>query len=244
MYNYPLHFKIFGKGKSFVLFLHGWGGSTNSFLSVAKRLSETHKVILIDFYGFGKSKFPDNALDTYEYAVQLYLFLKKKNMDNLNIVAHSFGGRVAIILASLFDIKVNKLVLVNSAGVLPRRSIKYKCKVLKYKIYKKLSNLKLISDDRLSKFGSEEYKQLNTLQKFSYVKIVNQGLEYLMKNVKNNTLIVWGSEDKTTPLYMAYTIKKLIPNSSTYIYENSGHFSYLENHLNFCNLLLTYLKDN
>ena len=242
MYNYPIFSRTFGKGKSFVLFLHGWGGSTNSFLSVAKRLSVEHKVILVDFYGFGKSKYPNVCLDTYDYALQLYLFLKNKNINELDIVAHSFGGRVAMILASVFDIKINHLVLVDSAGVLPKRTFKYRYKVIKYKILKKLAKFKLCSKKKLSNFGSDEYKQLNELQKLSYVKIVNQGLEYLMPNIKSKTLIVWGDSDDTTPLYMANKINKLIDNSKLLIYEKSGHFSFLENYGNFCNLLLTFLK--
>ena len=102
MYYYPINYKTIGKGKSFVLFLHGWGGSTNSFLHVARKLENTCKTVLIDFYGFGKTKFPKVSLDTYEYTTQLYLFLKSKNIEEVSIVAHSFGGRVALILSSIF----------------------------------------------------------------------------------------------------------------------------------------------
>lgn len=242
MYNYPIHYKTFGKGKKFVLFLHGWGGSTNSFLSVAKRLSNDYKVMLIDFYGFGKSKFPKMPIDTYEYATQLFIFLKRKGINDLDIVAHSFGGRVALVLASMFDIGINRLVLVNSAGILPKRTLSYRYKVLKYKLYKLLIKYNLVSNKKLSTFGSDEYKQLDALQKLSYVKIVNQGLEFLLKYVKSNTLLVWGDEDNTTPIYMSKTMKNNIPNSSLYVYNGSGHFCYIENYANFCNLLLAFLK--
>ena len=110
MYYSPINYKIFGKGKKFVLFLHGWGGSTNSFLSVAQKISNDKKVILVDFYGFGKSAFPNKIMDTYEYAVAIYLLLKNKGIDEVDIVSHSFGGRVAIILSSVFNIKVNKIL--------------------------------------------------------------------------------------------------------------------------------------
>lgn len=242
LYNYPINSKVFGNGKSFVLFLHGWGGSTNSFLSIAKRLSQYRKVMLIDFYGFGKSKYPNVCLDIYEYTLQLFLFLKSKNINELDIVAHSFGGRVAMVLSSVFDIKINKLVLVSSAGVLPKRNINYRYKVLKYKLFKQLSKYKLCRREKLSNFGSEEYKQLNELQKRGYTKIVNQGLEFLIPYIKSKTLIVWGDEDRTTPLYMANKINGLIKDSKLLIYEKSGHFSFLENYGNFCNLLLTFLR--
>lgn len=242
MYNYPIFCKAFGKGKSFVLFLHGWGGSTNSFLSVAKKVAMEHKAVLIDFYGFGKSKFPNDCLDTYEYAIQLYLFLKSRNITELSIVAHSFGGRIAMILSSVFDIRINELVLISSAGILPKRTLSYRYKILKYKIYKKLLQCNLVSNKHLSNFGSDEYKQLDDLQKLSYIKVVNQGLEYLLKNITAKTFIVWGDEDRTTPIYMAYKIRNLIKGSKLIIYNNSGHFSYMENYADFCTLLLTVLK--
>lgn len=242
MYYYPVNYKIIGKGKRFVLFLHGWGGSTNSFLHVARKLENTCKTVLIDFYGFGKTKFPKVSLDTYEYTTQLYLFLKSKNIEEVSIVAHSFGGRVALILSSIFDIKIDKLVLIDSAGVLPKRTLHYRFKVCKYKIYKKLSKLNIISDKKLSKFGSDEYKQLDSVQKRSYVKIVNQGLEYLFKKINSDVLIVWGEKDRTTPLSMANVLNKNISKSHLFVYKNSGHFSYIENLSHFCKLVQTFLK--
>lgn len=241
MYYYPINYKTYGKGKKFVLFLHGWGGSTNSFLSIAQKIALERKVMLIDFYGFGKSKFPKKPLDTYEYAMQLYLFLNKKSINEVDIIAHSFGGRVAIILSSVFGIKVNNLILVDSAGVLPKRTIAYKYKVAKYKLYKRLSKFKIVSKSKLSSFGSDEYKKLNSFQKISYVKIVNQDLVYLLKYIESNTLIVWGEKDDTTPMYMASTLINGIKNSKIVIYKNSGHFCYLENYISFCALCLSAL---
>ena len=242
MYYYPINYKTLGKGNKFVLFLHGWGGSTNSFLSIAQKVSLERKVILIDFYGFGKSKFPEKVIDTYEYTTQLYLFLNKKGISEVDIVAHSFGGRVAIILSSIFGIKINNLILVDSAGILPRRTLAYKYKVAKYKLYKKLSQYNIVSKKKLLSFGSEEYKKLNNLQKMSYVKIVNQDLSNLLKSIECNTIIVWGKEDETTPMYMADALKNGIKDSKLIIYEKSGHFCYLENYVSFCNLLFNVFR--
>lgn len=241
MKNYPINSLIFGEGESCVLFLHGWGGSINSFFNFAEKNSKTHKVCLVDFYGFGKSKYPDKVLDTYEYAVELYLFLKKKGISKLSIVAHSFGGRVAILLASMFDLEVEKLILVGSAGLKPKRGLKYKYNVLRYKIQKFLVKKNIKRKESLSKYGSDEYKKLDDLQKSGYVKIVNQDLKYLLKYIRSKVLLVWGEKDKTTPLYLAKRMNKQISSSKIYLYKNSGHFCYLENYLNFASLLQTYL---
>ena len=243
MLCYPMNVKVMGKGENTVLFLHGYGGSINSFLPVAENLMKTHKVVLVDFYGFGQSPYPNAILDTYDYAVQLYLKLKQLKIEKLSIVAHSFGGRIALILSSLFDVKIEKLVLVSSAGLKPKRSIIYYYKVYKYKLFKKLSKVGLIKKSYLNTFGSDEYKKLNNLQKQSYVKIVNQNLFYLLKYINASTLIVWGTKDKSTPIYMAKCLNKNILNSGLVLFENGSHFSYLENFSQFCAVLHSFLNN-
>lgn len=241
MINYPINIKSIGKGKNVVLFLHGYGGSIQSFLPVAEKLQNDTRIILVDLYGFGDSKFPDFALDTYDYANQLYLKIKELNISHLSIVAHSFGGRIALILASMFDLDVDKLVLVSSAGLKPRRGLLYYYKIWKYKILKKLVKIKLLKPTYLNKFGSSEYKQLDKIQKISYVKIVNQDLLYLLKYIKTQTLIVWGTKDKSTPLYMAKCLHKNLVNSGVFFYKNGSHFCYLENFVHFCAILRSFL---
>ncbi len=241
MIKYPLNYKITGKGDDVVLFLHGYGGSIESFSAVAQTLTKEHKVILLDLFGFGKTPYPNRLMDTYDYALQIYLLLKELNLSEVSIVAHSFGGRLAIILSSCFDINVTKLVLVSSAGLKPKHGIAYRIKIFNYKLCKKLVKLKLLKPKCLNKFGSEEYKQLSNLQKKSYVKIVNQDLLYLLPKVKTNTLLVWGTKDKSTPLYMAKRFKKHLPNNGLILYENGSHFCYLENFINFCAVLHSFL---
>ena len=242
MKYYPINSLIFGKGESYVLFLHGWGGSTNSFFNVAEKLSKNKKIILVDLYGFGESKYPEIVLDIYEYALQIYLMLKRKKITSLSIVAHSFGGRIAMLLASMFDLNIENLVLIDSAGIRPKHGIVYRLKVLRYKIAKIRALKKGKSKTKLSKYGSDEYKKLNEVQKAGYVKIVNQDLTFVLKNIRSKTLLVWGSKDKSTPMYMAKIIQKNIQGSRLYVYLDSGHFCYLENYLNFVNLLKVFLK--
>ena len=241
MINYPLNVKIMGKGNKVVLFLHGYGGSMQSFMPVAERIAKNCKVVIVDLYGFGESLHPNKIMDTYDYAVQIYLKIKSLGINVLNIVAHSFGGRIALILASLFDLNIDKMVLVGCAGLKPKRTIKYHLKVFLYKLSKKLVKLKLIKPKFLNRFGSDEYKKLTSYQKRSYVKIVNQDLFYLLKYILTSTLIMWGTKDKSTPIYMAKKLHKNIINSGVVFYENGSHFCYLENFVQFCAVLHSFL---
>jgi pimeloyl-ACP methyl ester carboxylesterase len=69
--------------------------------------------------------------------------------------------------------------------------------------------------------------------KNSFVKIVNEHLDYTLNGIKNKTLIVFGENDKETPLYMADRLYKGIKGSKKIIIKNAGHFSFIDKPLRF-----------
>lgn len=216
----------------FVLLLHGWGGNLNSFLLLEKYLLENNfSVVSLDFPGFNKSDIPNEnfCLDDYVKVVrELLQFLK---IEKTFVVAHSFGGRVAIKLASSTS-TVQKLVLVDSAGLKPRFSLIRYLKIRCYKFLKWLKSKNIIKRD-LNKFGSEDYKNLPSSMKKVFVRVVNEDLSCYLKNITCPTLLVWGKKDKATPLYMAKKMKRKIKDSGLVVYKNAGHFSYLDNYNEF-----------
>lgn len=220
----------------YVLFLHGWGGSIESFKIFQKCLNNLNlNTINLDLYGFGKTEIKNN-LTIYEYAMQIFLFLKQQNISQISIVAHSFGARIAIILASLFDINIKYLIITGGAGVKQRKSLCYYYKIWKYKIYKFLKyNLKFKVN--LNNFGSVDYKNANEKLKYVLNNAVNEDLTFLLPYIKNETLLIWGGEDKITPYYMCKKLYRKIINSSIIKFENCGHFAYLENSRVFANIM-------
>lgn len=238
-----MNFITFGKRQNpVVIFLHGWGGSVNSFLGVARVISSFgFYAVVLDFAGFGKTKEPDEPKSIYDYATDVEEFIEKYGFVDAYIVGHSFGGRVALILASRGLAK--KLVLVDSAGLKPRRGLKYKIKVLKYKRIKEKVRAGILSKDVLEKFGSDDYRVLSPVMKETFVKVVNEDLAYLLSSVKQKTLIIWGKFDKDTPMYMARKFRRGIENSRLLVY-NAGHYSYLEQMEKFVNDLYEFFIIN
>ena len=114
---------VCGEGEP-LLMLHGFLSSKESFLRQIRFFSRFYKVIAVDLAGFGENgdlKKP-YSLDTYvEEIINLIGFFGGKAI----VMGHSFGGRIAIKLASEHPEKVKALVLVDSAGLKPRRGIKY-----------------------------------------------------------------------------------------------------------------------
>ena len=131
-----INYKLIGEGKETVLFLHGWGANLNSFLFCENALKNNYKLLLVDFPGFGESEKLNNVFSVFDYALEIFKLLTKLEINNVNIVCHSFGGRVAMLLSTIFNLKVNKLVLIDAAGIKPRFNLKTKLKIFNYKLKK------------------------------------------------------------------------------------------------------------
>lgn len=240
-----MYYLKFGSSRNYIVFLHGWGADMSSFLWLKDYFISDYSLIFLDFDGFGKSEEPSEVMDVSSYVSNLKEILNNFKIDNLIIVGHSFGGRVAIKFLFNYQTIFNsvKLCLIDSAGILPKRGIKYKLKVREYKnLKKKIENNPQLKD-RLKNYGSDDYKNLSPIMQQSFINIVNEDLSCYAKFIKCNTIIVWGENDKETKIYMAKKLKRLIKGSKLYILKNTGHFSFLENKEDFLIILDSFLKN-
>ena len=212
-----------------VVFLHGWGMSGKSFDKIARCIDKNY--VLIDLFGFGDSSMPRDYFDTYEYAYQIFLLLKKININDLILVGHSFGGRIAILLSSQFGINVRSLVLTSSAG-LRRFSLVTNFKIFAYKIYKLLHKQKVNKGDR-GRFGSRDYLSANNIMRGVLVRVVRQDLTLFARRIKCKTFLVWDRRDKETPLWICKKLQRLIALSCVCIYNSGGHFCAFVNYKKF-----------
>lgn len=217
-----------GNGEETVLFLHGWGANLNSFFFYAENLKQHFKTLQIDFCGFGESESLTYPLTVFDYACEVYRLIKTLKLGRITIVCHSFGARVAILLSTIFNMDVTNLIIIGGAGIKPRFNIFNKIKIYKYKFLKLLNKCKLFNFN-LNNFGSSDYKALNAVQKQTFVNVVNFNEKKYLKNIKANTLLLWGEKDDSTPVYMAKIFNKKIKNSKLKVFKGLGHFCFLEN---------------
>lgn len=238
-----------GKGDTIVL-MHGWGGSALSFKPVFDYLSKSYKVYAFDFPGFGESDSPPEAWGTGDYGKFFMNFLKAMMIEKTNIIAHSFGGRVAIWLAANFPEKVNKLVLVNSAGIRPKRTFKYHIKVAVAKIGKQVFSHSIFGryGGRLLNVvyrlvGSKDYHQQTGIMRSTLVKVVNEDLRALLSKIVAPTLLIWGENDKDVPLAYARLMEKEIKDAGLVILKGAGHFSYLDRFADFCVIVSKFFEN-
>ena len=94
------HYLSYGEGEEVLIFLHGWGGSTESFEVLGPQIADDNnlKIIIPDLPGFGKSGNPSpEGWSTHDYEVWFSNFLTQLNITSAHFYGHSFGCRVGIV---------------------------------------------------------------------------------------------------------------------------------------------------
>ena len=235
-----------GEGEP-VLLLHGWGCTGEIFKHIASVLSTAYTTYSFDFPGFGASGEPSEVWGVEKYTQMVEAFVKENGIERPALMGHSFGGRVSIVFASRNE--VSRLVLVDAAGVKPKRPLKYYWKVYTFKAMKWLCNTFLpkekaqaIIDSRRKGAGSSDYNNASPMMRAILSKVVNEDLTHLMPAIKAPTLLFWGNLDTATPLSDAKTMERLIPDAGLVVAHGTGHFSFLENQGLFTAVIKNFFK--
>ncbi len=243
-----LHYTVAGSGADVVL-LHGWGCSIDIWKGVVADLERGFRVWAIDFPGFGLSPAPDTAWGIEEYTKNFEQFVSAAGIENPILIGHSFGGRVAIRYGARN--KTRKIVLVDAAGIKPRRSIGYYAKVYSFKLLKAVlplmigrSRAEKAIERRRNKSGSSDYRALNGTMRGTFVRVVNEDLKKFMPLISAPTLLVWGDKDTATPLRDARIMEKLIPDAGLVVFRGAGHYSFLERAAEFSIVINNFLHND
>lgn len=242
-----VHYTVNGEGRPLVL-MHGWGCNVSTLASIEKTALEAGcKVVNIDFPGHGLSKEPPAVWGVDDYTKVLEAIVKQENLVRPSLLGHSFGGRVALLYSSRHD-DVDKLILVDAAGIKPRRSLKYYAKVYSFKAYKRLMHLiygaekaEAMLDARRAKAGSADYASASPRMRAILSKVVNEDLKAVMPRISASTLLIWGENDTATPLSDAKYMESHIKDAGLVAFPGCGHYSFLDNPYQFAAVLRSFL---
>lgn len=231
----PIHSETLGTNGPTIVMLHGWGRSLFALRPLGELLAKDFKVVLIDLPGFGRSPLPPGASNdgggwgTDEYAERVKAFLDQSGITQCILLGHSFGGRISVQLASRYPSLVSGLILVGSHGLKRKRALTDELRVRWIKtlvtIAKSVDGLtgsRLFAHYLAPKFGSRDYKAAGDLRK-TLVKTVNEDLSAKAATIKTPTLLLWGADDKETPIDLAKSFNALIAESELHIFPNKGH---------------------
>ena len=244
-----INYQIFGEGKPLLL-LHGWMACIEAMAPIYQFFSKNRKVVVLDFPGQGgKSDTLTDVWGVPEYAEMVHNFMQELQIEGADVIGHSFGGRVIIYLASKYENLFDKIILTDAAGIKPKRNLKNRFKVFSFKLSKCL--LKMFTSkekfeekvDKLrKKYSSSDYSKLDSnIMRETFKNVINLDLTNSLDKITRPTLLIWGEEDKDTPLYMAKIMEKKIKDSGLVTLKGAGHFSYLDSTAQFLKIAEVFL---
>jgi pimeloyl-ACP methyl ester carboxylesterase len=227
-----------------VLILHGWGASGGAVAPIVQAMSRNRRAISVDLPGFGGTDGPPRAWGTSDYATWVSGFITALKLSEPAIIGHSFGGRLAIRLAVEHGIG-SRLVLVDAAGVPPRRGFRYYRRVATAKGMRLATRPFGRAGSRVQqavsrRMASTDYAAAGALRP-TFVKVVSEDLRPLLPDIAVPSLLVWGSMDEETPLWQAHVMERLIPDAGLVVLEGAGHYSYLDQAARFARIVEHFL---
>ena len=228
-----------------LLLVHGLGElAMQDWFSVIPTLAENYYVIAVDLPGFGNSESPQGRYSPHNYAAVLAQVVELYSARPVTVIGHSMGGAVSLSFAGLYPQQLNKLVLVDAAGVLQ-----------KVAFLKPITNI-VIEDSWLPKFVRTKLAQLNDfttglielgaidsyfsdlLQRSdstwnalmgeqpnmnAALSLVEQDYSNIVANLNTQTYIIWGERDNIAPLRTAKVLQHRLANSELMTIAQAGH---------------------
>ena len=235
-----------GKGKALVL-IHGFLGSSDMWKPQIKYFKKNYRVISPALPGFGKSNKLKSCNSIQSMAEAVLDSLKKKHIKRFNLLGHSMGGMIAQEIAKIASDKILKLIFYGTGpiGNIPGRFETMDESIEKLKINGLDSTVYRIAKTWFTKKNKAKYFYLceeagrqTTLKTAEDALIAMKnwsGIDNL-KNIENETLIIWGNKDRAYNFSQVDTLKKNIKKSSLEIIKGCSHNVHLEdpNKFNMC----------
>ena len=243
-----LYYSEEGKGPPLLL-IHGFGASTFTWRFVAPELAKSHRVIAVDLKGFGQSDKPfDGRYSVYDQAELLAQLIEDKDLRDLTLVGHSFGGGVALLLAleanQRLDGRITRLVLLNSIAFPQNIPVFFRLldvplvsqigvRMVPPSVQARVALQIAYFDD--SKIDPEEIELYAAPLKtaagkhaiiYSARQIVPEDIAELSeryKTIELPTLILWCDHDRIVPLEVGIKLRRTLPNSTLRLVEDCGH---------------------
>ncbi|MEI7628030.1 MAG: alpha/beta hydrolase [Bacteroidota bacterium] len=245
-------FLLCGNGEP-VIFLHGAGAGAVTWYPSINAISKNFQVIAPDIVGYGESDKPDAPYNRPYFSNWLKDFLKELKISKAHIVGLSQGGAIALQFAIDNAEMVNKLVLVDSAGLGAKVSFwpligtiwmnsfpssmanRFNSRYILHKPINRDPNHSSYSIAVLKyKGGKNAFKQGRGTA-------VSKIPEELLKQIENETLIIWGKDDQLFPVEYGEAAAKIIPNAKLHIIQNAGHLPLMDQPENFNKTLYDFL---
>lgn len=237
-----------------VIFLHGAGAGAVTWYPSINSIAKNFQVFAPDIVGYGESDKPDAPYNRPYFSKWLKGFLKELKISKAHIVGLSQGGAIALQFAIDNPNMVNKLVLVDSAGLGAKVSFWPLIGTVWMNSFPSSManrfNSRFILDKPINRDPNHSSYSIAVLKYKGGKNAFKQGRgtavskisEELLKQIKNETLIIWGKNDKLFSVEYGEAAAKIIPNAKLHIIQDAGHLPLMDQTEIFNKILDEFLK--
>lgn len=252
VYGQKIHYYPAGDGPAVIL-LHGLGLDATFWTLLIPALSRTHRVYAVDMLGFGRSDKPPLEYHIETFVEFLEAFMRRSGITKASLVGLSLGGWIAAEFAAQHPEMVDRLVLVNAAGLRPPApmpsaalallnpgSLADERNLLKFVIY----NQELVTDALVEMYFEKRVRSGNgyTVARVLHgMQTRDEWLNERLAHVRAPVLIVWGRDDRLIPLAMGEEFARLLPGSRLEVIDNCGHLPPAEKPAEFARAVIEFL---
>jgi pimeloyl-ACP methyl ester carboxylesterase len=243
-----LYYKTAGKGKPFLI-LHGWGASSVSWLRIIDEMAgKGFELIVPDLPGFGKTEMPKTVWGVGDYADLIIEFLKALRISEFYLLGHSFGGGIALKMATEKNVKPLKIIFCDAAIIREER-LNFRQRISKFlarigtKIIAKDSRAYLFFEMLAYKLsGTYDYYHAKPLMKEVFKKVLSEDLTHLLPQVDMPCLIVWGEDDQIIPVEDGVLFQQEIDDSEIKIIKGARHNPYKTDSVEVSESIIKFLN--
>ncbi len=236
-----------GKKGHPIILLHGLMGDCDNFGEMVDFISEEYHVYGLDLKLFKGRILKVSVKDLSNY---LYKFMNQLGIKSAVLIGNSMGGHIALIFAKEHPEMVDGMILTGSSGLFenslgssfPRRGDK---DYIRTKTEEVFYDPKVATNELVDRVFAIANNRISVLKLLGYAKsAIRHNMTNDIPNLKQQTCLIWGSNDKVTPPHVAEEFHKLLPNSELNWIKKCGHAAMWEHPKIFSEIVLKWLKDH
>ena len=244
------------EGRGLIL-LHGWGCSAQMMSAAQEAFAPFMRTLSLDFPGhgaMGKAPEPPGPWGVPEYAGLVARLIERYALAPCDVIAHSFGCRVAILLAAEHPEQVGRMILTGAAGIPKPKSRESERRQGAYRLLRSgVSALEraglfrgrttLWQEALVQRYGSSDYKALSPGMRETFKKVISLDLTPMLPRVQAPAVLFWGTTDEETPIWMGRIMEEKMKDAALIPEEGAGHFAYLERPDAFLRIAKSFLLE-
>jgi pimeloyl-ACP methyl ester carboxylesterase len=234
-----MYYEEYGAGKPLVL-LHGFGGSAQNWRPFTAKLSERHRLIVVDLRGHGHSTNPENKFTHRQAASDVFRLLDKLGIGRFSALGISSGGMILLHMATSQSKRIEAMVLISATSHFSDQA---------------RAIFRETSFDRMPQFVREMYRECATRGDAQIRQLVEQFKAFHgnyddmtftashLSTIEARTLIVHGDRDRFFPVEIAVSTYRSIPDAALWIIPGGDHVPIYDSRVPFTSTALQFLDE-